>query len=1483
MDPRVAAFVQYYAREGQAHHVQAVCNEVLRRAPSPALALWRAFGLLAGGATAEALRELGPLQHDPAVGPAATAAALQAHEAGLHQDRAAIAELRAQLEVEERSAAGEAALQLAYVLLHAGSFERARRVLERCLREEQQAAAGGAGGAAAAAAAGPQQQLPRLRALLGWVVLSQQLAEPSAERDAGEVAAAAALFASAAAQDPANLEALMGQARAHEAQGQLQAAADLAGELSIRWPWFVPGLIERARLLLAVGDWEGAAGAAGQLLRADAGNVTGLALMALHALVREGSARGAAARLGELAEAAAKEEPRSARIAYALARPFARLVAPDAGVLSVTLAMAQRAAALAPQNAEYIAEVGHQKLLLDDLSAARFHFEAAQHIDPLCAAAALGLAECAVAAGRLEEARQQLELLPGVLAAHARLDASGRHGGAAAASEHDFAPPVALAAITDRTADSSAAGGTAGDPASGAAGTGVEEPSALLYLRGLLAWASGERGGGLSLLERSVERQLSEVEDLGLPPGLELFSRLEAARALGVVRRLVAAHGADPRQPGEAPAPALVKGIRILEALGRYTGQLSEACRLYARALYLNGSFEAAGRKAAEALRAAPDDAGAHLLVVSIFVQQGRAPEAMAALDAAVAANFSVREAPLYSIVHAQASLRGAPIEGWGLGRPEGTRAAAAACARLVKQQLWAHRCTDWPIGGSPVLMANSRLEEARKVLETALAAPGVRAPLSAEQRERLSRRGLEPSLHERASVFLLLAEVLQRLWAQAHQLQPQPQPQQGQLQGPGRGAGGGGAAGVAAGRRPAGEEAECPEARKLLAEALREFAGTAEEARVALADCDLAVARGDADAALARLSAVPAASPHYARARAALAGVYLRARGDRAAYIRCYLDLVEPEKAVRAFDSALELSPKDAQLALKCAEALVAAHDYQRAVDYYNRAIRNEPSNVSYQHALASLLIRLGQLPAAQALLARCLERLRARGQGGHGGAEASALEAETLLLLAKSHAAAGDAAAFESHQTAAVGAQRALLSRLRGGASSGAGEAAAAAAARGKLVSMLEALAEHFAEEAHRDALSASPDHPPSLLALARLALARGDAGGCQAQCVALLRADPDDEAAGGMLAEIENLDSAIFHFAQLLERRPCHYEALAQMMGLLRRAGKLEEADKYLSAAEAAEGAARPGGGGRGGGGLPFCRGLQQCALGNAREALRLLNAARKDPAWAPRAAAQMVEVYLDPDGSAWGSESAAAADRSSSGGGGNGGTKADGRWGDGDTPADAAGAAETAGETAAETAASLLQQLRPGDVEPGRHAALTAYARMAGRRRADVEAAVVGLLEAAAGDPDCVPVLLALAHGFVLLKQPQKARAQLRRISKLPYRPSAADDFCRAWLALAEAEAAEGRADAARELCRRALGRDKSCGRAWELLGAIAEREGAHGDAAEAYEAAWRLTGRLVEAVGVAQAVLKADPAYPLIRRDVLERARAGLRP
>ncbi len=50
-------------------------------------------------------------------------------------------------------------------------------------------------------------------------------------------------------------------------------------------------------------------------------------------------------------------------------------------------------------------------------------------------------------------------------------------------------------------------------------------------------------------------------------------------------------------------------------------------------------------------------------------------------------------------------------------------------------------------------------------------------------------------------------------------------------------------------------------------------------------------------------------------------------------------MQIQEPEKAVRAFEAAMEFNPKDSDLIVRVARAQVITHDYQRAIDYYNKA----------------------------------------------------------------------------------------------------------------------------------------------------------------------------------------------------------------------------------------------------------------------------------------------------------------------------------------------------------------------------------------------------------------------------------------------------------------------------------------------------------------------------------------------------------------
>jgi tetratricopeptide repeat protein 21B len=104
---------------------------------------------------------------------------------------------------------------------------------------------------------------------------------------------------------------------------------------------------------------------------------------------------------------------------------------------------------------------------------------------------------------------------------------------------------------------------------------------------------------------------------------------------------------------------------------------------------------------------------------------------------------------------------------------------------------------------------------------------------------------------------------------------------------------------------------------------------------------------------------------------------------------------------------------------------------------------------------------------------------------------------------------------------------------------------------------------------------------------------------------------------------------------------------------------------------------------------------------------------------------------------------------------------------------------------------------------------RHQVLECTALMASRAKGDVAAGLSRLLDAASQDPNAVPVLLALARGFLLLRQPAKARNQLKRLAKLPYRPEDGEALEAGCLLLADMHVAAGKYDLAQELCNRCV--------------------------------------------------------------------------
>ena len=628
------------------------------------------------------------------------------------------------------------------------------------------------------------------------------------------------------------------------------------------------------------------------------------------------------------------------------------------------------------------------------------------------------------------------------------------------------------------------------------------------------------------------------------------------------------------------------------------------------------------------------------------------------------------------------------------------------------------------------VLESAGEVQDACDTLQAALELPGIRGGSKSV------------GMHERASVFVQLSQVLLKL-------------------------------------------NKADDAQKVITEAKGMFMGTPEEMAVMIVDCDVAIARGDFRAAVGRLKAVPTESPHFVKARTTLADVYLTQRNDKAKYIQCYEDLAEqapgartsialgeaclrvnePQKAIQNFEQALEHNKNDTGLRSKIGKALVATHDYERAKEYYAAALVEAPADTTLSLELAQLYTRLGRRtgPRAYEEAERVLEEAKSalgfddnqsiqscikvhmmlaelqKERGNMQAATEALMQARTLQLRLKS----------ESAEVKAMGTKICLtLAEYHR-------EAAKMMTAQTRMTGKDEQ--QKRALQFYNEALKHDNANETALLALAELHKERNELDQCQNQCVQLLRIDSNNDQATMFLAELmfmkKEIESAIFHFQQLLEKRPNYYVALETLVRLLRRAGKLHETKRYIELAE--NKATRPSRDA----GLQFCKGLYSRYINNLNEALHCFNLARQDPRWGPQARYHMVEIYLDPNRDAFLGEQE------------NG------------------GAVEM---NHIEDARRLLNEIarrgRPEDI--AKKALLEAYCMVATGQKQNIELALKQFQHILGNDTDNVPAMLGMSVAYVRQKQGAKARNMLKRICKLDYRPEEAEEFERSWLMLAD---------------------------------------------------------------------------------------------
>ena len=80
---------------------------------------------------------------------------------------------------------------------------------------------------------------------------------------------------------------------------------------------------------------------------------------------------------------------------------------------------------------------------------------------------------------------------------------------------------------------------------------------------------------------------------------------------------------------------------------------------------------------------------------------------------------------------------------------------------------------------------------------------------------------------------------------------------------------------------------------------------------------------------------------------------------------------IVEPQKAIAAFEKALALAPSDASLASKIGQVLVCTHEYTKAITYYSDAVASDATAAAAvaHHAISFSTVTRGNVVCLCAL----------------------------------------------------------------------------------------------------------------------------------------------------------------------------------------------------------------------------------------------------------------------------------------------------------------------------------------------------------------------------------------------------------------------------------------------------------------------------------------------------------------------------------
>lgn len=345
-----------------------------------------------------------------------------------------------------------------------------------------------------------------------------------------------------------------------------------------------------------------------------------------------------------------------------------------------------------------------------------------------------------------------------------------------------------------------------------------------------------------------------------------------------------------------------------------------------------------------------------------------------------------------------------------------------------------------------------------------------------------------------------------------------------------------------------------------------------------------------------------------------------------------------------------------------------------------------------------------------------------------------------------------------------------------------------------------------------------------------------------------------------------------AASFHFRNIVESNPANYEALSRLLDVLKRLDKLDAAQEIFNLIEKKRPRCKIENG------FIFCRGLYFRFCNKVHESMKQFVVCRKDSIWGERASQYLIELFLNPEDQIVGGEALDSTVDSS---------KAAADW---NADSDLVGLM---------TAEQLIKEL---DQNPKSLSTqmLECHALMATKQKSEVEKAIAVQMNMLTIDHDYIPAIYGSSVGYMLLKQPPRARNQLKRAAKIAWSQEFGDDLEKCWLLLADIYIQGGKYDLATELLKKVILVNRSHPKAYEYLGFIMEKEASYADAATHYEQCWKLmrhgnpsigfklafnllkAKRFVDAIDVCHKVLASNPEYPKIKIEILDKARSQIR-